>query len=111
MITNLQYFGGDNDKGNMEDIKDNIGTNNSDTSDTNNSGDSMANTSVDTSAFADIISEKDKQIQQLQKDIEELKRSNANLIVKVNSATNPAEPKKSFEETLLDMVGARPRKE
>lgn len=66
---------------------------------------------IDMQAFADIISEKDKQIEELQKDIAELKKSNANLIVKVNAAANPPEQKKSFEENLLDMVGAKPRKE
>ena len=66
---------------------------------------------IDMQAFADIISEKDKQIEELQKDIAELKKSNANLIVKVNAAANPPEQKKSFEQNLLEMVGAKPRKE
>ena len=60
--------------------------------------------------MAEIISEKDKVIEQLQKDVADLKKSNANLLVKVNSAQS-TEPKKSFEENLLSMVGAKPRKE
>lgn len=66
---------------------------------------------IDAQAFAEIISDKDKKIEQLEKDIADLKKSNANLIVKVNAATNPPEQKKSFEENLLNMVGAKPRKE
>ena len=66
---------------------------------------------LDVSALADLISEKDKQIQELEQSISELKRSNAQLIVKVNAATQPAKAERSFEENLLNMVGYKPRKE
>lgn len=98
---NLQFFA--EGEGNGDD--DDTITNGS-SGDTNTGEDRL-----DVQAFADIISEKDKQIEELQKDIAELKKSNANLIVKVNAAANPPEQKKSFEENLLDMVGAKPRKE
>lgn len=77
----------------------------------NNNGDNHNEDGIDSQAFAEIISDKDKKIEQLEKDIADLKKSNANLIVKVNAATNPPEQKKTFEENLLSMVGAKPRKE
>lgn len=67
--------------------------------------------SVDVGALADLVSEKDKEIQQLQKDMSELKKANAQLLVKVNSQSQPAAQKKTFEENLLELVGAKPRKE
>lgn len=80
----------------------------SDEDDTNdNTGD---NGEVDLKAFADIISDKDKQIQQLEKDVAELKKSNANLLVKVSAGATPTQTK-TFDENLLDLVGAKPRKE
>lgn len=66
---------------------------------------------VDVGALADLVSEKDKEIQQLQKDMSELKKTNAQLLVKVNSQSQPATQKKTFEENLLELVGAKPRKE
>lgn len=98
---NLQFFAEGEENGDGDDTIIN-----------GSSGDSdSVEDKIDMQAFADIISEKDKQIEELQKDIAELKKSNANLIVKVNAAANPPEQKKSFEETLLNMVGAKPRKE
>ena len=100
---NLQFFA----EGGESDDQSEVGSNT-----TNNAGDDSNNTQdqIDPQAFADIISEKDKQIEQLQKDVAELKKSNANLIVKVNSQSKP-EQKLSFEENLLNMAGAKPRKE
>lgn len=98
----LQFFadGGDDDGTNT--VHDDNG-NSPDGSDNNPN-------EVDVGALAEIISDKDKLIEQLQKDVAELKRSNAQLIVQVNSGTTQGK-KKSFEENLLDMVGAKPRKE
>jgi len=96
---NLQFFGEETNEG------DNTNTTDSGTDD-NNTGEN----GLDVTALAEIISEKDKVIEQLQKDVADLKKSNANLLVKVNSAQS-TEPKKSFEENLLSMVGAEPRKE
>ena len=101
MKYNLQFFGESNDD---------TDTNNSNDAGTDGNSDNVENNEIDVQAFADIISEKDKQIEQLQKDVAELKKSNANLLVKVNSSTEQ-NTKKSFEENLLSMVGAKPRKE
>lgn len=98
---NLQFFGEKNDDTDPD---------NSNDAGTDGSSNSVENNEIDVQAFADIISEKDKQIEQLQKDVAELKKSNANLLVKVNSSAEQ-NTKKSFEENLLSMVGAKPRKE
>lgn len=98
---NLQFFAEGEDDGSTTD--DGLGT--------GSDGDSnIDNNEVDLKAFADIISEKDKRIEQLEKDVTELKKSNANLLVRVNSG-NGGNEKKSFEENLLGMVGYKPRKE
>ena len=67
---------GDNDGGNMADISD---------------------------AVLDMLKEKDEKIEQLQKDVTELKKSNANLLVRVSAGEKHQE--KSFEENLLGLVG------
>ena len=96
---NLQYFGENEDDGKI--LDDNAGT----------AGDGSGdNETVDIKALAEIISEKDKTIEQLQKDVEQLKKSNANLTIMLNSDKSSS-AKKSFEENLLNMVGAKPRKE
>ena len=98
---NLQFFAEGEDDGNTADNGSGAGSD----------GDSnLGNNEVDLEAFADIISEKDKRIEQLEKDVAELKKSNANLLVRVNSG-NGGNEKKSFEENLLGMVGYKPRKE
>lgn len=99
---NLQFFadGGEDDgKGTL----DNDGT-------TTNNDDNSTTHEIDATAFADLLSERDKKIEQLESEITSLKKSNAELIVRVNSATTQT-PQKSFEENLLNMVGAKPRKE
>lgn len=96
---NLQYFGENEDD--SEVLGDDAGTASDGNSDTE---------TVDIKALAEIISDKDKQIEQLQKDVEQLKKSNANLTVMLNSDKSSS-AKKSFEENLLNMVGAKPRKE
>ena len=96
---NLQYFGENENEG----ADDNVDNNGNDNTGAGEDG-------LDVSALAEIISEKDKVIEQLQKDVADLKKSNANLLVKVNSGQSTS-PKKSFAENVLDMVGAQPRKE
>ena len=64
---------------------------------------------IDSGDFLDLIKQKDKQIEDLQKDIAELKRSNANLIVKVNAGSR--EPEKTFEDNLFGLVGEPTRRE
>lgn len=108
---NLQFFadGGD---GNGNDN----GSNSSDGTADNGGGDGSSNISdgdgnedVDLSAFADLLSEKDKELEQLRTEVEKLKKSNAELIVKVSAGTKHSE--KTFDENLLSLVGAKPRKE
>lgn len=78
---------------------------------TSGSDDSSTGTSdTDIAALAELISDKDKQIQQLEKSVADLKKSNAELLVKVNVGA-AATQTKTFEENLLDLVGAKPRKE
>ena len=112
----LQYFGDNGDDGNGE---NNVGGDNSNGTvsssgaGNSSSGDSGAGQKVgepDVVALAEIISEKDKVIEQLQKDVADLKKSNAQLTVMINSDRSSS-GKKSFEENLLTMVGAKPRKE
>lgn len=109
----LQYFGDDgNGKDNASSGADN-GANSTGGTDNPSGGDSGAGQKVgepDVVALAEIISEKDKVIEQLQKDVASLKKSNAQLTVMVNSDKSSSD-KKSFEENLLSMVGATPRKE
>lgn len=99
---NLQFFGDkDNDNGADTDSQDN----NSD--DSSNAG-NADNPEIDASAFADLISEKDKEIQQLQQDVTELKKSNAQLLLRI-SANNKTD--KTFDDNLLELTGCKPRKE
>lgn len=97
-----------NDDSNNSNVNNDVNTDNNQS---NTDSNSTNGEGVDTQAFADIISEKDKELEQMRQEIAELKKTNANLIVKVNAAANPPAQKKSFEENLLDMVGAKPRKE
>lgn len=95
---NLQFF--------AEEGKDEDNT----TSTEDTDGGSTGSSDKDIEALAELISDKDKQIQQLEADITELKKSNASLLVKVSAGAS-ATSTKTFEENLLDLVGAKPRKE
>lgn len=109
---NLQFFAEGEDNGDNSSTNSNIdnAASSSITNSSINNGNAGDDSQTDLSAFADIISEKDKRIEQLEKDVAELKKSNANLLVRVNSG-NGGNEKKSFEENLLGMVGYKPRKE
>lgn len=61
-------------------------------------------------ALAGIISEQDKRIQQLEQDNSNLKKTNAQLLVRVSAGGSVTE-QKGFDENLLDLVGFKPRKE
>lgn len=63
---------------------------------------------VDPEAFAAIIAEKDKKLDDLDKEVKQLKKSNAELLLKISAGQKT---EKTFEENLLSMVGAKPRKE
>ena len=66
-------------------------------------GDNNDSNNIDVTAMVDMLKEKDEQIEQLQKDVTELKKSNANLLVRVSAGEKHQE--KSFEENLLGLVG------
>ena len=96
LLYNLQFFAeGDSDV-----------DSNSDTSDTADNGD---NGTVDVKALADLLSDKDKELNELKKQVDELKKANAKMVVQMS--TGNKETAKTFEENLLDLVGAKPRKE
>lgn len=109
---NLQFFAegdGGNDNGSTTSgNSDNAAANSTDGSgvDNGNNGDDKA---VDLEAFADLLSEKDKKLEQLEAEIKQLKKSNAELIVQVSAGAK--QNTKSFDENLLALCGATPRKE
>ena len=102
---NLQFFAegdnGNNDAGNNTGNDDANVNNNNDNSNNNGNKDEE----IDAAAFADLISEKDKQIQQLEKDISELKKSNAMLTVRVNAGQKPQEF--NTEKAILEFCDTR----
>lgn len=63
---------------------------------------------IDPEAFAAILAEKDKRLDDLDKEVKQLKKSNAELLLKISAGQKT---EKTFEENLLSMVGAKPRKE
>lgn len=103
---NLQFFGDSDGDGD-----NNTGNNNTNGGDTgnNNGDDSGSNNGVDSEAFAELISERDKKIEALETEMKALRKSNADLLVKISTGGTTA--KKTFDENLLDMVGYKPRKE
>ncbi len=95
---NLQFFAeGEGEEDGAESNDDN-------TAGATGNGDNTGENVVDTEAFAELISEKDKQIEQLQNDVKMLKKSNADLTVKI-SAQN--KPDKSIGETIVDFCDTR----
>lgn len=90
---NLQYFAEENDP-------NETGTDETGTDDTGSDG-----SGIGASAFADIISEKDKAIQQLQKDVAELKQTNAKLLVQVSAGANRTEF--NTEKAILEFCDTR----
>ena len=96
---NLQFFAEDDD-----DNSDDVPNPNGD----GNNGDDNTPSEIDASAFAELISEKDKKIEELELENKKLMKANAELTVKVTAGTKT---EKSFEENLLGLVGMKPRKE
>lgn len=111
MKMNLQFFadGGNDNDDNANSNIDNATPNNVGTDDNSSGSDGDGNQDIDYKAFADLISEKDKELEQLRTEVDKLKKSNAELIVKVNAGAKHSE--KTFEDNLLGLVGAKPRKE
>lgn len=93
---NLQFFAEGNNGDTDTDVSD-------DTS-TDNSGDNSDASSVDVQALADLISDKDKQIKELQVEMSKLKKTNADLLVKVTAGDKPPV---ELEQTILDFCDIR----
>lgn len=94
---NLQFFAdgeGENDEG----------TNVGNTGDNATDDGSNIEGEVDVSAFAELISEKDKVIAEQQDTINKLKKTNADLTLRI-SAGNRTEV--TFEDNLLGLVGIK----
>ena len=95
---NLQFFG--EDTSNEGDIID--------TGDSNDDDNNTGETGLDASAFADIISEKDKRIEELEAEVTKQKRTIAEMTVRISAGQKT---EKTFEENLLGLVGQPARKE
>ena len=96
--------GKDNQMDNQIDNKDNTNNSLDNNSPDDNSRDNDAGNMADISdAVLDMLKEKDEKIEQLQKDVTELKKSNANLLVRVSAGEKHQE--KTFEENLFGLVG------
>lgn len=99
-------MGDTNNEDTNSNVDNNAGTDNNDSgsASTNTNTNQTGDNQIDTEAFAELISEKDKQIEQLQNDVKMLKKSNADLTVKI-SAQN--KPDKSIGETIVDFCDTR----
>ena len=96
--------GKDNQMDNQIDNKDNTNNSLDNNSPDDNSRDNDVGNMADISdAVLDMLKEKDEKIEQLQKDVTELKKSNANLLVRVSAGEKHQE--KTFEENLFGLVG------
>ena len=96
---NLQFFAEEGESDGNGD--DNLDDDANGTSDNNEDG-------LNTEAFAELISEKDKKIEDLEGEIRLLKKANAELTIKVSAGQKT---EKTFEENLLGLVGQPARKE
>lgn len=94
---NLQFFadepGGTDESGGS----DGAGEGGDNPSDGNGRG-------IDPEAFADVISEKDKKLEELEKEMKQLKKSNAELLLKVSAGNKQTVP---IEETIIDFCDTR----
>lgn len=92
----LQFF--------AEDTNGDSGTDTGDVDNADNSGDNGEEYQVDVQALADLISDKDKQIKELQAEMTKLKKSNADLLIKVSAGDKPPV---EIEQTILDFCDIR----
>lgn len=90
---NLQFFGEDENEGDSVDTS----SSGADNADTGEDG-------VDVSAFAELISEKDKVIAEQQDMINKLKKTNADLTLKISAGTKT---EATFDDNLLGLVGIK----
>lgn len=94
---NLQFFAEEGD------------SNADDSSDSTDSNTDSNRDEVDVKALVEIISDKDKELKEMAKQIEELKKANAKMVVQMS--TGNRDSAKTFDENLFDLVGYKPRKE
>ena len=94
---------GDTNNTNVNTDNTDVNTNNIDSSITGDS-EQTRQEEVDTEAFAELISEKDKRIEQLENDVKMLKKSNADLTVKISANNKPEVP---IEQTIIDFCDTR----
>lgn len=97
---NLQFFGENGDGTDDNDVDDIV---RDDVNDIDNNKDE-----IDASAFAELISEKDKKIEELEGEVRTLKKTNAELTVRISAGQKT---ERTFEENLLGLVGQPARKE
>lgn len=90
---NLQFFGEEENEGSDTDTSGS----DTDSTDTGENG-------VDVSAFAELISEKDKVIAEQQDMINKLKKTNADLTLKISAGTKT---EATFDDNLLGLVGIK----
>lgn len=95
---NLQFFAEENNDGNNDDS-----AGEGDDSSSSN-GDNIENSGLDTEAFAELISDKDKRIEELEKEMKALKKSNAEMLVKMSAGANKP---KDIGETIIDFCDTR----
>lgn len=96
MKYDLQYFADDTSSDDATDSIDGAGEG-SDNSTDGNGG-------IDTEAFAAIIAEKDKKLEELDKEMKQLKKSNAELLLKISADKKPEKP---LEQTIIDFCDVR----
>lgn len=97
----LQFFAEGENEDDMDTSGDISGAVDNDSSD--------SSTEISAEAFADLISDRDKKIETMEAEIKALKKSNAELLVKISNGGDSQG--KTFEENLLNLVGYKPRKE
>lgn len=91
---------------NNGDVNNNNGDVNNNDNDNNTSDNNSTNVGneVDVEAFADLISEKDKELNELRTEINKLKKTNAEMLVRMNAQT---QPQKDIGQTILDFCDVR----
>lgn len=89
-----------NDNNTNTDVNNDVDTNNTD----NNSTIDNTEVTIDTEAFADLISERDNKISELEREMKILKKNNADLLVKMSAGMKS---EKSIEQTILDVCDTR----
>lgn len=94
---NLQYFA--DEPSGTSDVDSNI-----DSSEGDNNMGSDNGGGIDPEAFAEIISEKDKKLTELETEVKKLKRANADMLLKI-SASN--KPETDFGQTVIDFCDTR----